>query len=308
MFDCLAAVRRRQNRRQAQQRRPSRKSAGSQRSRQRQPRPEEQPRQPAKPAAKEAKRSSRRRPRPASRSSGGRIGSRSIWRAIRRPGSTRPAAPSCLQQWQVLVKRFIGPPWAVTVEPDSGPLASVDCQTSSARGFRRLHGVRKVWVVRVSGSEPSGLLLVGREYDTASRRLGALQRSRLDAASDAPRALLQFALDLFNPTAEITGQEGGGALLKVQGGAITPASPFGAVVTKGMVFIPLRLVSLARRQSADPEDSVHVPASRIGRGPGGSVRDHQPDARPALEADGAAEQPGRARDQAGKYAASSSGS
>ncbi len=56
--------------------------------------------------------------------------------------------------------------------------------------------------------------------------------------------MLEFALDLFNPTAEITGQEGGGALLKVQGGAITPASPFGAVVTKGMVFIPLRLVSL----------------------------------------------------------------
>ena len=32
--------------------------------------------------------------------------------------------------------------------------------------------------------------------------------------------------------------------MKVQGGAITPASPFGAVVTKGTVFIPLRLVSL----------------------------------------------------------------
>ena len=49
-------------------------------------------------------------------------------------------------------------------------------------------------------------------------------------------------LDLFNPTAEITGQEGGAALLKVQGGAITPASEFGAVVPPGMVFIPLRLV------------------------------------------------------------------
>jgi hypothetical protein len=102
----------------------------------------------------------------------------------------------------------------------------------------------KVWVVRVSGSEPSGLLLTGREYDIASRRLGALQRHRLEATSDAPRALLRFALDLFNPTAEITGQEGGRALLKVQGGAITPASPSGAVVTTGMVFTPLRLVSL----------------------------------------------------------------
>ena len=52
-----------------------------------------------------------------SRSNGGRIGSRSISRAIRRRGSTPPGAPSCLQQWQVLVERFIGPPWAVTIEP-----------------------------------------------------------------------------------------------------------------------------------------------------------------------------------------------
>jgi hypothetical protein len=149
-----------------------------------------------------------------------------------------------LQQWQVLVKRFVGPPWAVTIEPDSGALANVDLQNVAPEAFAKFTSFDKVWVVRVSRPEPSGLLLVGREYDIAARRLGAPQQSRLGATSDTPRALLQFALDLFNPTAEITGKEGGGALLKVQGGAITPASPFGAVVTKGMVFIPLRLVSM----------------------------------------------------------------
>jgi hypothetical protein len=149
-----------------------------------------------------------------------------------------------LQQWQVLVKRFVGPPWAVTVEPDSGPLASVDVATVAPEVFAGFTAFDKVWVVRVSRPGTSGLLMVGREYDVPSRRLGALQEHRLDASSDAPRALLEFALELFNPTAEIIGKEGGFALLKVQGAAITPASPDGAVVNKGMVFMPLRLVSL----------------------------------------------------------------
>ncbi len=149
-----------------------------------------------------------------------------------------------LSQWHVLVKRFVGPPWAVTIEPDSGPLASVDVPTVTPEVFAGLTTFDKVWVVRVSRPHPSGLLLVGREYDIPSRRLGALQERRLDSLADAPRALLQFGLDLFNPTAEISGKEGGAALLKVQGAAITPASPFGAVVTKGTVFMPLRLVSL----------------------------------------------------------------
>ena len=151
-----------------------------------------------------------------------------------------------LQQWQVLVKRFVGPPWSVTIAPESGPLDSADIVGDMPpEAFAAYTSFDKVWVVRVSRSEPgSGLAMVGREYDTASRRLGALQRRQVHAVCDAPRALLEFALDLFNPTAEITKQEGGGALLKVQGGSITPASPFGAVVTKGEVFIPLRLVSL----------------------------------------------------------------
>ncbi len=150
-----------------------------------------------------------------------------------------------LQQFQVLLKRFIGPPWNVTIEPASSPLASADLATILPPAFGAFSSFDKVWVVTVSRAETGAALgLVGLEYDTASRRLGALQRRHVNTTKDLPRALVEFALDLFSPTAEITGQEGGGATLKVQGGAITPASPVGAVVTKGMVFIPLRLVSL----------------------------------------------------------------
>ena len=81
----------------------------------------------------------------------------------------------------------------VTIEADSGPLASVDVHNPAPEAFAGFAGFDKVWVVRISGSQPSGLLFIGREYDTASRRLGALQQTRLDATSDAPRALLQFA-------------------------------------------------------------------------------------------------------------------
>jgi hypothetical protein len=62
--------------------------------------------------------------------------------------------------------------------------------------------------------------------------------------ADAPRALLRFTLKLFSPTAEIKSQEGGRALLQVQGATIIPASELGRVVAKGTVFFPLRLVTM----------------------------------------------------------------
>jgi hypothetical protein len=62
--------------------------------------------------------------------------------------------------------------------------------------------------------------------------------------ADAPRVLFQFTLDLFSPTALITGQEGGRALLLVRGAAVLPASELGKVVSQGRVFVPLRLVNV----------------------------------------------------------------
>jgi hypothetical protein len=150
-----------------------------------------------------------------------------------------------LRDWQVLVRRFIGAPWVVTVAEPTSPLANADLETIASELFAGLSSFDKVWLVHIGPTETeSGFVFSGREYDTASRRLGPLQHRRIDAMCDAPRALLEFSRDLFNPTAEISGQEAGRAILNVQGAAIAPASPLGAVVTKGTVFQALRLVSL----------------------------------------------------------------
>ncbi len=150
-----------------------------------------------------------------------------------------------LREWQVLVRRLIGVPWVLSIAEASSPLANLDLDGLEPAAFSSSSSFDKVWVVRISRSETEGALsFAGREYDTASRRLGPLQRRTAQTMSDAPRTLLQFTQDLFNPTAEITSRDGTYAYLNVQGAALTPASPAGAVVSKGTVFLPLRLVSL----------------------------------------------------------------
>jgi hypothetical protein len=157
-----------------------------------------------------------------------------------------------LREWQVLVRRFIGAPWVVSIAEPSGALTNDDLESLAPGAFAGTGAFDKVWVVRVAASESgAGLVVTGREFDAATKLVGPLQQKRVPSLADAPRALLQFARELFNPTAVITGQEGGHALLTVQGAMIAPASPVGAVVEKGMVFQPLRLVSLA-------EGKVHV--------------------------------------------------
>ena len=157
-----------------------------------------------------------------------------------------------IRDWQVLVRRFIGAPWVVSVADLSGPLSTVDLESLEPDAFAAMTTFDKVWVMHVAASDlGTGLVFTGREFDAATKRVGPLQVRRVPALTDAPRAMLQFARDLFNPTAMITGQEGGRALLTVQGAMIEPASPVGAVVEKGTVFQPLRLVSL-------PDGKVHV--------------------------------------------------
>ena len=157
-----------------------------------------------------------------------------------------PKGLALIREWQVLARRFIGAPWVVTIADRSSPLANVQVDALEPEAFAGVASFDKVWVMRIAKAGPgSGLVFSGREYDAATRRLGPLQVRSVPALSDAPRAMLEFTRDLFNPTAVITGQEGGRALLTVQGAMIAPASPLGAVVEKGTVFQPLRLVSLA---------------------------------------------------------------
>jgi len=149
-----------------------------------------------------------------------------------------------IREWQILVRRFIGAPWVVTIADPPYPLANLELDSLDPSDFGSVGTFDKVWVVRVARSESDSVLVFrGREYDASTRQVGPLQVRAVSALSDAPRTMLQFARDLFNPTAAITGQEGGRAILTVQGASIAPASPIGAVVAKGMVFLPLRLVS-----------------------------------------------------------------
>ena len=102
----------------------------------------------------------------------------------------------------------------------------------------------KVWVVHADRpGSASGVVFTGREYDTATRRLGPLQRAHRRGLRRRPRALLEFTLDLFSPTAMITGRKGARRCSTVRGSAIEPASPIGRVVAPGTVLQPLRLIS-----------------------------------------------------------------
>ncbi len=149
-----------------------------------------------------------------------------------------------LRDWQVLVRRFVGAPWSIAIAPSSSPLLDLDLEDPDPSAFASVGAFDKVWIVHADRTEPgTGLVLTGREYDVATRRLGPLQRRKVQTPGDAPRALLEFALDLFSPTAVITGQSGGDALLNVRGAMIEPSSPIGRVVSKGTVFQPLRLIS-----------------------------------------------------------------
>ncbi len=158
-----------------------------------------------------------------------------------------PSRDRLVREWQILLRRFVGAPWNVVVEPPTSPLALLDPDSVKGEAFTKWSNYDKVWLARLQPDpDGQGLVFVGREYDVATRRLGSLLKRPVVDWEDAPRELLAFSLDLFSPTAIITGQEGGRAIMNVRGGALEPASPKGEVVSKGMVFLPLRLVSLAK--------------------------------------------------------------
>ena len=119
----------------------------------------------------------------------------------------------------------------VTIAGQPSPLASGNLESLEAAAFgsSTRPSTRSGW----SGSRPeadtSGLLFTGREYDAATRRSGRFQQHKASVLADAPRALLQFTLELFNPTALITGQEGGEPCSRSEGRrSLRPASSAGS--------------------------------------------------------------------------------
>ncbi len=152
-----------------------------------------------------------------------------------------------LRDWQVLVRRFVGAPWLISIATASSPLLDLDLENPDPASFASVGDYDKVWIIHADRPDLSpGLVFTGREYDVATRRLGPLQRRNVESLANAPRALLESALDLFSPTAVINGQEGGRALLSVRGATIEPASSIGRVVSKGTVFQPVRLIAVEK--------------------------------------------------------------
>lgn len=149
-------------------------------------------------------------------------------------------------RWLEMVRRFVGPAWSIQVAERPSPLVGRDLERLKAEDLGGFDPVfDKIWLIWASvDSESAGLVFSGRELDAATRWLGPLQRRRATSSLDGPRALFQFTRDLFSPSALIVGQEGGRALLKVQGASIPPAGDLGAVAVKGTTFIPLRLVTM----------------------------------------------------------------
>lgn len=158
-----------------------------------------------------------------------------------------------VERWQGMVRRFVGPAWSVHVAESPSPLAGQGLERIRADELQDLGPTfDKVWLIWISvGTVDADLVFLGREYDAATRWLGPLQTRTALSSLDAPREFFRFTIDLFSPSALIVGQEGGRALLKVQGAAIPAASPLGAVVAKGTTFIPLRLVTMR-------DDSVRI--------------------------------------------------
>lgn len=157
-----------------------------------------------------------------------------------------PLRRHMIHQFTDLARRFIGPSWSISVAARPSPLVGEGLARLDAEGLSGFDpSLDKVWLVRVAADpKGGGLVFTGREYDVATRWLGPLQERQAPSLRDLPRSLFALAQNLFSPSALITGQEGGRALLKVRGSGLTPASGLGAVVAKGTTFIPIRLISM----------------------------------------------------------------
>ena len=151
-----------------------------------------------------------------------------------------------LARWREMVGRFVGSAWSVDVAENPSPLIGEGLEALKAEALNGLDpSYDKTWLVWIAGGPQDGsLTLTGREYDSGTRWLGPLQRRESLSPLDAPRDFFLFTADLFSPSALIVGQEGGRAILKVQGAAIPGAGEYGAIASPGTTFIPIRLVTM----------------------------------------------------------------
>jgi hypothetical protein len=148
-----------------------------------------------------------------------------------------------LAAWSALIQQFVGAPWKLKVATAGSRLSTWPFELLEPETFRDSGAeVDKVWVLRIS-RQGAGLSLAGREFDSATRRLGPVHERLAPFVHDVPRSLLELALELFAPSAVVGEESGGGVSLTVQGAALEAASPTGRVVAVGSVFVPIRFIT-----------------------------------------------------------------
>ncbi len=147
-----------------------------------------------------------------------------------------------LKGWKVMAARFVGAPWNLEVAEGDGPLATNALDDITPEMVIPLaKGFDKAWMFRVEPDGKGGLEFSGREFDSATAMIGLVCRRGATVAADGPRAMLQLALDVFAPSAEIAEASGGDQKIRVQGAMLQSADPAGQVVSIGSVFRPVRI-------------------------------------------------------------------
>ncbi len=154
-----------------------------------------------------------------------------------------------LDEWQALIRRFIGSPWVVELADEPGSVAASAIADLKPDALRPLaEKVDKAWAIRVGPLGP-GYALEGRELDVATGSLGEPHRREVAHPDDLARGLLRLARAMFAPSADVGESKGGGVSFLVRGGSLAAAGPLGEVAPVGTVFRALRLF-------LQPDDSV----------------------------------------------------
>lgn len=166
--------------------------------------------------------------------------------------------------WVTLARRTVGAAWSIEARVDDGgpdPAAGWPVDAVPVAAMKELTGpADKGWLIEVH-PDGRGLSLLGREYDAATGSLGQVHRRTARFVADAPRGLLDLALAMFAPVAEVGAQEAGGVTFRVRGGALPPAGPGGALVGRGSVFRVLRIFEPRPGQNGGAPEIREVPYS-----------------------------------------------
>ncbi|MHC5544782.1 hypothetical protein ACYOEI_41645, partial [Singulisphaera rosea] len=151
---------------------------------------------------------------------------------------------SLIDDWMTLVQRFVGAPWDLSIAKGDDATALVPLDLLTVESFASLEGrPDKFWILQIRRNRAT-LEVLGREFDTSVKRLGPIRRAPVPVVDDLPRTLLNLALDLFAPMAEIGESIGGDVSITIQGASLEPASPIGRIAIPGTVFEPLRITVL----------------------------------------------------------------